>query len=87
MRSSPARVEQVVEFAESLDGKRAGRFQEHLEDARPVAPDKRISAPHILHTISSFTGSFAFAGREVRERAGPDVRGQPGLRATRLTTA
>ena len=33
-------VEQVVEFAESLDGKRAGRLQEHLEDARPVAPDK-----------------------------------------------
>ena len=34
-------VEQVVEFAESLDGKRAGRFQEHLEYAGPVAPDKR----------------------------------------------
>src|SRR6516165_8602729 len=44
-------AEQVVKFAECLDGKWAGRFQEHLEDARPVAPDERISAPHILHTI------------------------------------
>ena len=43
-------VEQVVEFAKSLDGKRAGRLQEHLEDARPVAPDKRISTP-CFHAI------------------------------------
>src|SRR2546423_7523044 len=37
-------VEQVFEFAESPNGKWAGRFQEHLENARPVAPDKGISA-------------------------------------------
>src|SRR3981189_1471169 len=50
MRSSPALVEQVFEFAESPDGKWAGRLQEHLENARPVAPDKRISAP-CIHAI------------------------------------
>jgi len=48
-------VEQVVEFAESLDGKRAGRLQEHLEDARPVAPDKRISTP-FFHAIFPLPG-------------------------------
>jgi len=49
-------VEQVVEFAESLDGKWAGRFQKHLEDARPVAPDQRISAP-CFHAIFPLPGS------------------------------
>jgi hypothetical protein len=48
-------IEQVVEVAESLDGKRAGRFQEHLENARPVAPDKRISAP-CIHAIFPLPG-------------------------------
>src|SRR5215472_15582764 len=53
-------AEQVVKFAECLDGKWAGRFQEHLEDARPVAPDERISAPYILHTIfPPSPGSYA----------------------------
>jgi len=49
-------IKQVFEFAKSLDGKRAGRLQEHLEDARPVAPDKRISAP-CLHAIFPLPGS------------------------------
>jgi len=44
-------AEKVVKFAECLDGKWAGRFQEHLKNTRPVAPDERISAPCILHTI------------------------------------
>jgi hypothetical protein len=44
-------VEQVVKLAERLDGKRAGRFQKHLEDAGSVTPDERISVP-ILHAIS-----------------------------------
>jgi hypothetical protein len=57
-------VEQVVEFAESLDGKRAGRLQEHLEDARPVAPDKRISTPAFMR---SFLYPVEFA---VRARSG-----------------
>jgi alkanesulfonate monooxygenase SsuD/methylene tetrahydromethanopterin reductase-like flavin-dependent oxidoreductase (luciferase family) len=35
--------EQVVKFAECLDRKWAGRFQEHLQHTRPVAPHKRIS--------------------------------------------
>ena len=54
-------VEQLVEFAESLDGKRAGRFQEHLENARPVAPDKRISAP-CIHAIFPLPGSVRGEG-------------------------
>ena len=58
-------VEQVFEFAESPDGKRAGRFQEHLEDARPVAPDKRISAPCAF--MRSFLYPVQFA---VRARSG-----------------
>ena len=44
--------EKVVQFAERLDGKWACRFEEHLEDARPVAPDKRIGTPCTAHTIS-----------------------------------
>jgi hypothetical protein len=44
-------AEKVVKFAECPDGKWAGRFQEHLEGARPVAPDERVSAPCILHTV------------------------------------
>src|SRR5215472_15458283 len=47
-------AEQVVKFAESLDGKWAGRFQEHLEDARPVAPNERISAIYSSYDLSSF---------------------------------
>jgi hypothetical protein len=39
-------------------GHAAGRFQEHLEDARPVAPDKRISAP-CIHAIFPLPGQFA----------------------------
>src|SRR6516162_6774314 len=38
------------------DGKWAGRFQKHLEDARPVAPDQRISAP-CFHAIFPLPGS------------------------------
>src|SRR6516165_8961812 len=49
-------VAPVVEFAESLDGKWAGRFHKHLEDARPVAPDQRISAP-CFHAIFPLPGS------------------------------
>jgi hypothetical protein len=49
-------IKQVVEFAKNLDGKRAGRFQKHLENARPVAPDKRISAP-CFHAIFPLPGS------------------------------
>ncbi len=49
----PRLRQQVVEFAESPDGKRAGRFQEHLEHARPVAPDQRISTPRsLIHAVS-----------------------------------
>src|SRR5262249_39119875 len=44
-------AEKVVKFAERLDGKRAGRLQEHLEDARPVAPDKRISTPSSMRSF------------------------------------
>jgi hypothetical protein len=63
-------LQQVVEFAERLHGKRAGRFQEHFEDVRPVAPDKRISAPCIFHTIfSSFTWFVSGEGSKEKEAA------------------
>src|SRR5277367_6864712 len=69
-------TEKVVKFAERLDRKRAGRFQEHLEDARPVAPDKRISAPCILHTIfPPSPGSYAAT---VRWRRAAELRKSPG---------
>jgi hypothetical protein len=45
MRSSPALSSKSSSLPKALRGKRAGRFQEHLENARPVASDKRISAP------------------------------------------
>ena len=43
--------EKIVQFAERLDGKWACRFEEHLEDARPVAPDKWIGTPCTAHLI------------------------------------
>jgi hypothetical protein len=63
MRSSPALAEQVFEFAESPDGKWAGRFQEHLENAGPVAPDKRISAPCALMRSFLYPVQFAVKAR------------------------
>ena len=57
-------VEQVVEFAESLDGKRAGRFQEHLEDASSW-PQTSGSARHAF--MRSFLYPVQFA---VRARSG-----------------
>src|SRR5215831_20138803 len=69
-------AEKVVKFAERLDGKWASWFQEHLEDARPVAPDERISAPCILHTIFPPLRMF-HKGR--RPEADPTLRaGKPG---------
>ncbi len=61
--------EQIVEFAEGPHGKRAGRFKECLEHARPVAPDKRISVPcRLLHMIFPVrpvqTQTWAFVGDE-----------------------
>ena len=41
----PRLAEQVVQFAERPDGKRAGRLQKHLENTRPVAPLERVSPP------------------------------------------
>ena len=38
-------VDHVVKSSECLDGKRAGRFKKHLEDAGPVTPDERIGEP------------------------------------------
>src|SRR5450631_739770 len=44
--------QQAIEFAERPHGKRAGRFKEYLEHARPLVPDKRVSAPcSLLHVI------------------------------------
>ena len=45
-------LQQVVEFAERLHGKRAGRFQEHFEDVRPLA-QTRGSACHVFFIRSS----------------------------------
>src|SRR5262249_18528416 len=57
-------AEKVVKFGECLDGKWASWFQKHLEDARPVAPDERVSAPWILHTIfPPSPGSYAATAR------------------------
>jgi hypothetical protein len=58
--------EQVVEFAERLDGKWACRFEEYLEDAGPMALDKRIGTPCTAHAI--------FPPLPVRPR-----RGLPGI--------
>src|SRR6516165_5588956 len=73
----------VVEFAENLDGKRAGRFKEHLEDARPVAPDKRISAP-CIHAIfplpSSVRGESPTWARRRAPEASPGYDKMPGAR-------
>jgi hypothetical protein len=56
-------VEQVFEFAESPDGKWAGRFQEHLENARPVAPDKGISARYAFMRSFPYPVQFAVKAR------------------------
>jgi hypothetical protein len=54
--------EQVIEFAKRAGGKRAGGFKEYLEHARPVAPDKRISAPcNLVHTVLPVSGSLSGA--------------------------
>src|SRR5262249_39066254 len=45
--------ENVLELSERSRGKRTGRLQEHLEDARPMAPNKRIGPPHRRHAIFS----------------------------------
>jgi hypothetical protein len=68
MRVLARLIEQVVEYAESLDGKRAGRFQEHLGNARPMAPDKRISTP-CFHAMFPLAGSV----RGERARSGVDA--------------
>jgi hypothetical protein len=55
--------EQVIELAERSHGKWAGRFKEDLEHARPVAPDKRISAPlKLCHTMLPFRSVRCTAG-------------------------
>ena len=51
IRSSPAWPSRSSSLPNALTEKWAGRFQEHLEDGRPAAPDERISAPFTLHTI------------------------------------
>src|SRR4029079_9299566 len=60
----PGLVEQRVELAEGLHRKRAGRFQERLEDGRAVAPDERIGAPIAAHGFSSvrYAGSLSPSG-------------------------
>jgi hypothetical protein len=69
MRSSPASSSRSSSFPKAPDGKRAGRFQEHLENARPVTPDERIGVP-CIHTIFPLPGSVRGEGSEAEYAPG-----------------
>ena len=65
-------AEKLVKFAERLDGKRAGWFQEHLKGARSAAPDNRISVL-CIHAIFPLPGSVRGEGPKRRRRRAPEA--------------
>ena len=67
-----AKIVVAFEFAESPDGKWAGRFQEHLENARPVAPDNG-SARHAFMLSFLYPVQFAVKARSGVGAAAPEA--------------